>query len=104
MLTHLLRTSTAQAVRFRVAGLDFGPLVRAIEAGASVTTGDQVPARDVLAGLPDIADSDLYDQIAERFGARDEGERAAAMELALEGLYLAKQIAKDSDGRDTVYG
>ena len=33
-----------------------------------------------------------------------EGERAAAVELALEGLYLARKIGKDTDGFETVYG
>ena len=32
------------------------------------------------------------------------GERAAAIEFALEGLYLARRISKDSDGTETVYG
>ena len=32
------------------------------------------------------------------------GERAAAIELALEGLYLARKIGKDSAGGETVYG
>ena len=31
-------------------------------------------------------------------------ERAAALELALEGLYLARKIGKDSEAGETVYG
>ena len=41
---------------------------------------------------------------ADRLGATDDGERAAAIELALEGLYLARKIGKESGGRETVYG
>ena len=37
-------------------------------------------------------------------GGRTDGERAAAIELALEGLFLARRIGKDSDGSETVYG
>jgi len=33
-----------------------------------------------------------------------EGERACAIELALEGLFLARKIGKDTDGSETVYG
>ena len=33
-----------------------------------------------------------------------EGEPAQRLELALEGLYLARRISKDTDGAQTVYG
>ena len=42
--------------------------------------------------------------LAERFTADSDGRRASAVELALEGLYLARRIAKDSDGSETIYG
>ena len=41
---------------------------------------------------------------AKRLGAESEGERAAALELALEALYLAKRIDKVSGEGETVYG
>ncbi|MCC6421785.1 MAG: magnesium chelatase, partial [Gemmataceae bacterium] len=41
---------------------------------------------------------------AERLGADTEGERAAAVELALEALYLAKKIDKNVEDGETVYG
>ena len=125
ILTHLLRTATAQTARELLGGLDLGPLVAALEAGASVTTGDRVSAAELLADLPDLSDhsdlsdlsglsgqpgadgspgTNLYDDIAERVGGSGEAHRAAAIELALEGLYLAKRIGKDSDGEATVYG
>ncbi|MDO5503650.1 MAG: magnesium chelatase, partial [Actinomycetia bacterium] len=47
---------------------------------------------------------DLYETICARFEAHTSGQRASALELALEGLYLARKIAKDSDGERTVYG
>ncbi len=108
ILTHLLRTATAEAVRERFRGLDFALLVEAVEDGATVTTGAAVTARDVLAGLPVLGESDLYDRVCERVhgpgGGASDGERAAAIELALEGLFLARRIGKDSDGSETVYG
>ena len=51
-----------------------------------------------------LGESELYDEICDRLGADDDGTRAAAIELALEGLYLARKIGKDSDGAETVYG
>jgi len=109
VLTHLLRTATAETVRHHLRGLDFAPLVDAIEEGRMVTTGSQVAARDFLAGLPALppdqaGETDLYDQVCDRFAAADDGTRASAIELALEGLYLARKIGKDTDGSETVYG
>ena len=46
----------------------------------------------------------VIDAIAERLDAHGDGQRAAAVELALEGLYLAKRIDKSSDEGETVYG
>ena len=104
ILTHLLRTATAEAVREHFRGLDFRLLVEALESGSMVVTGDRVTARDFLTGLPVLGESDLYDQVCDRLGARNDGERAGAIELALEGLYLARKIGKESGGGETVYG
>jgi magnesium chelatase subunit I len=104
VLTHLLRTATAEAVREHLRGIDLAPLVDAIEDGAMVTTGEQVTAKEFLGGLPPLGDTDLYDAVASRLGAESDGERASAIELALEGLYLARKIAKDTGGGETVYG
>jgi magnesium chelatase subunit I len=108
ILTHLLRTAVAEVVREHFRGVDFALLVEAIEDGAMVTTGESVSARDVLAGLPVLGESELYDEVCERLfgdgGGVNDGERACAIELALEGLFLARRIGKDTDGSETVYG
>ncbi len=104
ILTHLLRTAIAETVRAHLGGIDLGPLVAALERGTMVTTGDQVTARDFLSQLPVIGESDLYEQVMDRLGATSEGQRAGAVELALEGLYLARRIGKESGGGETVYG
>ncbi|QYJ04128.1 AAA family ATPase [Nocardioides panacisoli] len=107
ILTHLLRTAIAETVREHFRGLDMGLLVTAIEDGATVTTGGEVSAHDVLDGLPVLGESELYDDVCDRLFDRAElsdGRRACAIELALEGLFLARKIGKDTDGRETVYG
>jgi magnesium chelatase subunit I len=104
ILTHLLRTATAETVRQHFRGLDFTLLVDRIEAGQMVTTGEQVTARDFLIGLPVLGESELYDEVCDRLHARNDGPRAGAIELALEGLYLARKISKESGGGETVYG
>jgi len=104
ILDHLLRTATAETVRAHFRGLDFSVLVEAIEAGALVTTGEQVTARAFLSGLPVLGESELYDEICDRVGAMSDGQRAGAIELALEGLYLQRRISKESGGGETIYG
>ncbi len=109
VLDHLLRTATAETVRHRFRGLDLGALVTALDAGATVVTGEQVSARELLEGLPPLppseaGESDVYDQICDRLGARDDGTRAGAVELALEGLFLARKVAKESGDGEVVYG
>ena len=104
MLTHLLRTATAETVRQHFRGIDFAVLVTAIEGGAMVSTGAQVGAIDFLTGLPVLGESELYDDVCERLSAENDGERANAIELALEGLYLARKVSKESGGGETVYG
>ncbi len=104
ILEHLLRTATAETVRARLGGVDLALLVDAFESGAMVVTGAQVTALDFLAGLPVLGESDLYDVVMDRLGARTDGERASAIELALEGLFLARRVSKDSGDNETVYG
>jgi magnesium chelatase subunit I len=101
VLEHLLRRATADTAQRLLGGIDVGTLVAAVEEGSPVTTGERVSAKDVLAALPDLP---VLDAIAERLGAQTDGERAAAVELALEALYLAKRIDKVSGEGETVYG
>lgn len=102
ILAHLLRTATAETARAHFRGIDLGPLVEALDGHTTVTTGEQVTAAEFLDGLPDAGE--VYDEIAARFEADTPGRRASAVELALEGLYLARRIAKESDGAETIYG
>jgi magnesium chelatase subunit I len=104
ILEHLLRTAVADTARAHLRGLDSRALAEAIHDGASVMTGEQVPASEVLAAMPVLGESDLYDQVASRLEALTPGERAGALELLLESLYLEKRIGKDSAGGETVYG
>jgi len=101
VLEHLLRRATADTAQKALGGIDVGPLLAAVEGGSAVTTGEQVPAKDVLAALPGLP---VVDKIAERLKATTDGERAAALELALEALYLAKKIDKNTAEGETVYG
>lgn len=101
VLEHLLRRATADTVRERLGGIDLAPLVTAVEEGKPVVTGDRITAKALLDELPDL---EVLGEIASRLDASSDGERASAIELALEGLYLARRIAKDpDDDGQTVY-
>ncbi len=104
ILGHLLRTATAETVRTHFRGLDLGPLVEKLDGRTTVTTGEQVTAKEFLTGLPALNGSQVYDEICQRFDATSDGERASAIELALEGLYLARRISKESEEGQTIYG
>ena len=104
ILTHLLRTATAETVRAHLPR----PRLRAPGRGASRTAdghhrraghGPRLPRRAAVLG-----ESELYDEICDRLGATNDGQRAGAIELALEGLYLARKISKESGGgRDRLW-
>ncbi|MCY7365741.1 MAG: sigma 54-interacting transcriptional regulator [Frankiaceae bacterium] len=103
VLAHLLRKATADVFRARLAGVDLSGLQGRFDEGATVETGDLVPAADLLAGLgpvPGLA------AILSRLGIEQEspGLAAAALELALEGLHLNRRLAKDEVAGRTVYG
>ena len=102
VLEHLLRRATAETARERLGGIDLGPLVAAVDQGDPVVTGERITAKALLAELPELA---VVDQVAERLGATTDGEKAAAAEMALEGLYLARRISKVAgDDGQLVYG
>ncbi|MFC4457338.1 ATP-binding protein [Pseudonocardia nematodicida] len=105
VLEHLLRRATADTARFALRGIDLDEL--AVEVSTRpVRTGERIPARDVVAALPQV---EALTSIAEKLdagGTEDPGPMASAAELALEYLFLTRKLAKDSsDDGDTVsYG
>ena len=103
VLEHLLRRATADAFRALLAGLDLSGLQGRFDEGATVETGELVPAEDLLGSLgtiPGLA------ELLKRLGIEQEspGLAAAAVEFALEGLHLNRRLAKDEVAGRTVYG
>jgi magnesium chelatase subunit I len=103
VLAHLLRKATADTFRARLAGLDLSGLQARFDEGASVETGDLVPAADLLqrvGTVPGLA------ALLSRLGIEEEspGLAAAALEFALEGLHLNRRLSKDAVPGRTVYG
>jgi magnesium chelatase subunit I len=108
VLEHLLRRAVAETYRAHLAGLDLRPLQEKFDEGLTVSSGDTVGAQPLLDQLGPVP---VLSALLERLepdgigeGPAAVGLAAAVLEFALEGLYLNKRLAKDSDGSHTIYG
>ncbi len=108
VLEHLLRRAIVETYRSRLAGMDLRPLQERFDSGLTVATGDTVAAQDLLSQLgPVPVLSGLLDRLEPDGvgeGPTAIGVAASVLEFALEGLYLNRRLAKDTDGARTVYG
>jgi magnesium chelatase subunit I len=108
VLEHLLRRAIVETFRARLAGLDLRVLQERFDGGLTVTTGDTVGAQELLTQLgPVPVLSALLDRLEPDGvgeGPAAIGVAASVVEFALEGLYLNRRLAKDTDGARTVYG
>jgi len=103
ILAHLLRRAVADTYRARLAGTDLSGLRRRISSGDPVETGDLVAADELLRRVGRV---DGLGAILTRLGidaAESPGLAAAALEFALEGLYLNRQLSKAELPGRTVY-
>ena len=99
---HLLRRAVAETFRARLGGADLSGLLARFEDGGTVETGELVPATELLRrGRRGRGPGRAAQRLGEE-GAESPGVAAAALEFALEGLYLIRRISKDSsDGAST---
>ncbi|MGZ4508556.1 MAG: sigma 54-interacting transcriptional regulator [Blastococcus sp.] len=105
ILEHLLRQATAQTFRARCAGLDLTGLQEHFSGGETVESGELVPAPALLGQLGSIPRlAELLGRLGVPEGEQSAEQAAAAVEFALEGLYLTRRLAKDTDGTRTIYG
>ncbi|RFU23050.1 sigma 54-interacting transcriptional regulator [Geodermatophilus marinus] len=105
VLDHLLRQATAQTFRARCAGLDLTGLQEHFTGGETVESGDLVPAAALLGQLGTVPRlAELLGRLGVPESEQSAEQAAAAVEFALEGLYLTRRLAKDTDGGRTVYG
>ena len=104
VLAHLLRRAIAETFRAKLGTVDLSPLLARFEEGSTVETGDLVPASELLKRVGPVSG---LAKIVERLGVdggEDPGQAAAALEFALEGLYLTRRLSKDEVPGRTVYG
>jgi len=103
ILGHLLRRAVADTFRSRLGGADLSGLLAKFEEGGTIESGEMVSATELLrhtGEVPGLA------KVMARLGMEGResfGEAAAAIEFALEGLYLMRRLSKDTtdDGTST---
>src|SRR5580692_1181315 len=103
VLDHLLRRAIAETFRSSLGNADMSGLLARFAEGDSVESGDLVSADALLrriGAVPGLAK--IMDRLA-MDGSESFGQAAAALEFALEGLYLMRRLSKDEVDGGTVY-
>ncbi|MGV9303693.1 sigma 54-interacting transcriptional regulator [Nonomuraea sp. NPDC003727] len=104
ILAHLLRRATAETFRGRLGGLDLTPLLDKFSAGTQVESGELVPAAELLRRIGPVDGlARIMSKLGMGTGEESPGHAAAALEFALEGLYLMRRLSKDDVDGVAVY-
>ncbi|MEU8197988.1 sigma 54-interacting transcriptional regulator [Microbispora amethystogenes] len=104
VLSHLLRRATAETFRGTLGGADLTPLLDRFGEGAQVESGDLVPATELLRRIGRVEGlSKMMARLGMGEGDESPGHAAAALEFALEGLYLMRRLSKDETDGGMVY-
>ena len=103
VLEHMLRRATADTFRARLGNADLTGLLALFEGGGTVETGELVPASDLLSRVGEVSGLAKIMQRLGMEGSESLGHAAAAVEFALEGLYLMRRLSKDEVDGGAVY-
>jgi magnesium chelatase subunit I len=103
VLDHLLRRAIAETFRGSLGNADLGGLLARFAEGGSVESGDLVPAGDLLRRIGDVPGLARIMERLSMDGSESFGQAAAALEFALEGLYLMRRLSKDVVDGTAVY-
>jgi magnesium chelatase subunit I len=103
VLEHLLRRATADTFRARLGSADLSGLLTLFEGGGTVETGELVAATDLLSRVGEVTGLAKIMQRLGMDGSESLGHAAAAVEFALEGLYLMRRLSKDTVDGGAVY-
>jgi magnesium chelatase subunit I len=104
VLAAMLRRAIADTFRSRLGSVDMSGLLTKFEEGGTVETGELVPATELLKRIGDVPGLARIMSRLGMEGGESFGHAAAALEFALEGLYLMRRLSKDTDGDTIVYG
>jgi magnesium chelatase subunit I len=104
LLSALMRRAIAETFRSRLGNVDLSGLLAKFSEGGTVESGELVPATDLLQRVGEVPGLARIMSRLGMDGGESFGQAAAAVEFALEGLYLMRRLSKDSDGGTSVYG
>jgi len=103
VLDHLLRRATAETFRALLGNADMTGLLTRFEEGGNVESGDLVPASDLLRRIGEVPGLARIMDRLQMDGSESFGQAAAALEFALEGLYLMRRLSKDVIDGGAIY-
>ncbi len=103
VLEHLLRRATADTFRAHLGNVDLSGLVAKFAEGESVESSDLVPAAELLRRIGEVPGLARIMERLDGDGSESPGQAAAAVEFALEGLYLMRRLSKDIVDGGAVY-
>jgi magnesium chelatase subunit I len=103
VLDHLLRRATSDTFRSALGNADMTGLLARFSDGGIVETGDLVPAADLLRRIGEVAGLAKIMERLQMTGGESFGQAAAALEFALEGLYLMRRLSKESMDGGAIY-
>jgi len=103
VLEHLLRRATADTFRAHLGSADLSGLVARFAEGSSVESSDLLPAAELLRRIGEVPGLAKIMERLDGDGGESFGQAAAALEFALEGLYLMRRLSKDTVDGGSVY-
>jgi magnesium chelatase subunit I len=103
VLAATLRRAIADTFRSRLGSVDMSGLLAKFDEGGTVESGELVPAADLLQRIGDVPGLAKIMSRLGMDGGESFGQAAAALEFALEGLYLMRRLSKDSADGTSVY-
>ena len=103
VLAHLLRRAIAETFRARLGSADLSPLLAKFDGGQTVESGELIPASDLLQRIGEVPGLAKIMQRLGMDGGESFGHAAAAIEFALEGLYLMRRLSKDTMDGTSIY-
>ncbi|GAA3837833.1 sigma 54-interacting transcriptional regulator [Sphaerisporangium flaviroseum] len=104
VLSHLLRRATAETFRGTLGGMDLSALLDKFTEGLQIESGEMTPATDLLHRIGPITGlAKIMSAVGMGEGDESPGHAAAALEFALEGLYLMRRLSKDEVDGGAVY-
>jgi magnesium chelatase subunit I len=103
VLDHLLRRATSDTFRALLGNADLTGVLARFTDGGVVETGELVAAADLLRRIGEVPGLARIMERLKMAGGESLGQAAAALEFALEGLYLMRRLSKDAIDGGAVY-